>query len=225
MSAVVCLSGGLDSCVTLAEARVKHRRVAALHLDYGQLTQERERRAFDAICEHYGIGERLLVRQPALAEIGGSALVDRTIDVPETGSGEGIPVTYVPFRNAQILALAVAWGEVLGADEVFLGAVEEDSSGYPDCREQFFRAFALAVQEGTRPETSIAIATPLLHLDKGSIVRRGIELGAPLHLTWSCYQAEDRPCGVCESCRLRARGFDLAGEIDPLTIESGDPDE
>lgn len=225
MSAVVCLSGGLDSCVTLAEALGRHREVAALHLDYGQRTQERERVAFDAICDHFGITRRLLVRQPALVEIGGSALVDRAIDVPETDSGDAIPVTYVPFRNAQILSLAVAWAEALGAAEVYLGAVEEDSSGYPDCREEFFRAFGAAVDAGTRPETRISIVTPLLHRDKASIVRRGLELQAPLHLTWSCYQDEEYPCGRCESCRLRARGFARAGVPDPLVSESGDPDQ
>lgn len=225
MSAVVCLSGGLDSCVTLAEALLRHDEVAALHLDYGQRTQERERAAFTAVCEHYGIMRRLLASQPALVEIGGSALVDRNIAVPTSDSGTDIPVTYVPFRNAQILSLAVAWAEALGATEVFLGAVEEDSSGYPDCREGFFEAFAAAVDAGTRPETSIAIATPVLHLDKAAIVRRGVELGAPLHLTWSCYQAEDLPCGVCESCRLRARGFRRAGVADPLLVEGGHPDE
>lgn len=221
-TAVLCLSGGLDSCVTLASALLDHAQVAALHVTYGQRTQERERRSFDAIADHYGIVHRLVVQQPALVEIGASALVDRTIDVPEEDSGDQVPVTYVPFRNGQILSLAVAWAEALGAGAVYLGAVEEDSSGYPDCRAGFFRAFEAAVDAGTRPETKIRIETPVLALDKAAIVLRGTGLGAPLHLTWSCYQREDRPCGVCESCRLRARGFDRAGIADPLVGQAGD---
>jgi 7-cyano-7-deazaguanine synthase len=179
LDAVVCVSGGLDSCVTLAEALAVHENVGALHVTYGQLTEARERCAFDAICDHYEVEQRLVARQPALAEIGDSALVDPEIPVPEQESGDEIPVTYVPFRNAQILSLAVAWAEALGAGEVFLGAVEEDSSGYPDCRESFFRAFEAAADAGTRPETSIRVVTPVLHFDKADIVRRGRELGAP----------------------------------------------
>jgi 7-cyano-7-deazaguanine synthase len=225
IGAVVCLSGGLDSCVTIAEALGRHREVAALHLTYGQRTEARELCAFDAICDHYGVDTRLVARQPALVDIGDSALVDPAIAVPEEDSGDEIPVTYVPFRNGQILSIAAAWAEALGAPELFLGAVEEDSSGYPDCREEFFRAFEAAVDAGTRPETAIRIVTPVLHLDKTAIVRRGLELGAPFHLTWSCYQDEIRPCGVCESCRLRAKGFRGAAEIDPLLVQPRDGDQ
>lgn len=223
MSAVVCLSGGLDSCVTLYEARAREggeREVAALHFSYGQRTSARERRAFGEICDHAGITRRLVVRQPALHDIGGSALTDLSIDVPTgepgEGPGEGIPITYVPFRNGQILAVACAWAEALDFDAVYIGAVEEDSSGYPDCRAAFFEAFARAVDVGTRPDTRIRIETPVLDLDKAGIVRRGLELDAPLHLTWSCYQDDDAACGVCESCRLRLRGFERAGERDPI---------
>ena len=223
--AVVCLSGGLDSCVTLAEARRRHDRVAALHLAYGQRTQARERQAFDAVCEHFDIADRLVVAQPALVDIGASALVDRSIPVPECESGDEVPITYVPFRNGQILSLAAAWAEALGATAIYLGAVEEDATGYPDCREEFFRAFEAAVNAGTRPETKIRIVTPLLDLDKTAIVRRGVELGVPLQLTWSCYQSEDRPCQRCESCRLRARGFEGAGVEDPLLVDVRDPAE
>ena len=217
MSAVVCLSGGLDSCVTLYEARAREDGdVAALHFSYGQRTSARERRAFDAICDYAGVSRKLVVEQPALTSIGGSALTDRSIDVPTDEPGAGIPITYVPFRNGQILAVACAWAEALGAGAVYVGAVEEDSSGYPDCRAAFFEAFARAVDVGTRPETSIRIETPVLHLDKAGIVARGRELGAPLELSWSCYQADDVACGVCESCRLRLRGFERAGFEDPI---------
>jgi 7-cyano-7-deazaguanine synthase len=225
IGAVVCLSGGLDSCVTLAEALRRHDAVAALHLMYGQRTEARERCAFEAVCDHYGIEERLVARQPALADIGESALVDPEIAIPEEWSGDGIPVTYVPFRNGQILSIAAAWAEALGAGEIYLGAVQEDGSGYPDCREEFFRAFEAAVDAGTRPETRIRVVTPVLHLDKADIVRRGRELGTPLRLTWSCYQDELRPCGVCESCRLRARGFERAGVADPLVVQARDTDQ
>lgn len=218
--AVVCLSGGLDSCVTLAEALCEHEEVAVLHLSYGQRTHGRELRAFRAIADHYGIRRRLVAEQPGLEEIGQSALTDPKLAIPEGEPGEGIPVTYVPFRNGQILAMACAWAEAIDATDVYLGAVEEDSSGYPDCRASFFEAFERAVAEGTRPETRIRLRTPVLALDKAGIVRRGIELDAPLHLTWSCYQAEERACGVCESCRLRLRGFERAGSRDPIPYAS-----
>ncbi len=223
--AVICLSGGLDSCVTLAEALLRHDRVAALHLAYGQRTEARERQAFDAVCEHFKVTDRLVVAQPALIQIGASALVDRSLAVPERESGDEVPITYVPFRNGQILSLAAAWAEALGASAIYLGAVEEDGTGYPDCREEFFRAFEAAVDAGTRPETKIRVVTPVLGLDKAAIVRRGVELGAPLKLTWSCYQSEDRPCQRCESCRLRARGFERAGMEDPLLIDARNPAE
>ncbi len=215
--AVVCLSGGLDSCVTLAEAVTLHDAVAALHLSYGQRTQERERRAFEEICDHYHIEHRLRAVQPAFSEIKGSALTDPGLAIPTQDEGEGIPITYVPFRNAQILSLACAWAESLGAEAVYLGAVEEDSSGYPDCRESFFRAFQRTVDEGTRPQTHIEITTPLLHRSKGEIVRRGLQLRAPLHLSWSCYGESEEACGVCESCRLRLKGFSEAGAVDPIS--------
>jgi 7-cyano-7-deazaguanine synthase len=219
--AVVCLSGGLDSCVTLATALKQHDEIAALHFSYGQRTEKRERRAFEEICDHYRIARRLRAKQPALQEIGGSALTDRQLQIPQpsssTSSESGeVPITYVPFRNGQILALACAWAETLSADAVYLGAVEEDSSGYPDCREEFFEAFFKAVEVGTRPRTHIAIATPLLHLRKGEIVAKGLELGAPLQLSWSCYEASERACGRCESCALRLKGFTEAGAVDPI---------
>lgn len=213
--AVVCLSGGLDSTVTLAIAARRYE-LCALHMSYGQRTAERERRAFDAICDHYGVKRRLVVPQPALGEMGGSALTDVALDIPMQEPGEGIPITYVPFRNGQILAVACAWAEILGASAVYMGAVEEDGSGYPDCRESFFSAFAAAVREGTRPDTHLNIETPLLHESKRAIVLRGLELEAPLHLSWSCYGESELACGECESCRLRLSAFDAAGQRDPI---------
>lgn len=212
----------MDSCVCAALA-ARDYRPAALHVSYGQRTEERERQAFLAICDRLGIGERLLVGNEALRAVGGSALTDEKIAVPEAkaapGTGGGIPVTYVPFRNAHFLAAAVSWAEVLGAEKVVIGAVEPDSSGYPDCRPAYYRAFQEVVRAGTR-DGRIEIVTPLIALRKTEIVRLGLELGAPFDLTWSCYSREDRACGLCESCVLRLRAFEAAGARDPIPYES-----
>jgi 7-cyano-7-deazaguanine synthase len=209
--AVILVSGGMDSCVTAALASTSHR-LAFLHAGYGQRTERRERAAFDAIADFFGVRERLVVQLDHLKAIGGSALTDERLDVPEDWPhrpvvGNSIPVTYVPFRNAHFLAAAVSWAEVIGASAVFIGAVAEDSSGYPDCRPEYYRVFEQLAEVGTRPETHIAILTPVIGMKKSTIVRRGVELGAPLNLTWSCYQYEDAACGVCDSCRLRLRAF------------------
>jgi len=219
--AVVLVSGGMDSCVTAAIAAQSHA-PAFLHVSYGQRTEKRERRAFDEIADFFGVKERLLVRMNHLQQIGGSALTDLRISVPERESAaeverqKGIPVTYVPFRNAHFLSVAVSWAEVIGACAVFIGAVAEDSSGYPDCRPEYYRVFQELVRAGTRPETKIEIVTPVIGMRKSEIVRRGIELSAPLHLTYSCYQSEDAACGVCDSCLLRLRAFAEAGYPDPI---------
>ncbi len=217
--AVVLLSGGMDSCVCAALAARDHQ-AAAVHVSYGQRTEARERRSFESICDRLGIRERLLVRNEALRLIGGSALTDSGIAVPEThgtdgGAPVGVPVTYVPFRNAHFLAVAVSWAEVLGAEKVYIGAVEPDSSGYPDCRPEYYRAFNEVVKAGTK-EGTIVVVTPLIAMHKAEIVRLGLELNAPFDLTWSCYQREDRACGVCDSCVLRLRGFREAGAEDPI---------
>ena len=221
---VVLLSGGMDSCVTAAIANQTHQ-LALLHASYGQRTEAKERRCFEAIADFYGVRERLAIRLDAFAQIGGSALTDRKIAVPETGhalaAGAGIPITYVPFRNAHFLSAAVSWAEVIGATAVFIGAVEEDSSGYPDCRPQYYHAFAEVVRQGTRPETHIEIATPVIAMKKNEIVRRGVELGAPLGLSWSCYQYDDAACGTCDSCRLRLKAFAEAGVADPIPYRAG----
>lgn len=218
--AVVLLSGGMDSCVTSAIARETHS-LALLHASYGQRTERRERQAFDAIADYYSVRERLIVRLDHFAQIGGSALTDPAIAVPEresarVGEGHEIPVTYVPFRNAHFLSVAVSWAEVIGAHSVFIGAVAEDSSGYPDCRPEYYRVFQELVRVGTRPETRIEIVTPVIGLCKSEIIRRGLELHAPLDLTWSCYQGEDEACGACDSCLLRLRAFAEAGARDPI---------
>jgi 7-cyano-7-deazaguanine synthase len=221
--AVVLLSGGMDSCVSAAIAHERHGagNVAALHASYGQRTEARERRAFTEVADFYRIRERLVAQLDHFRAIGGSALTDRKIAVPEDEPGGPgphgeIPVTYVPFRNAHFLSVAVSWAEAIGAEAVYIGAVAEDSSGYPDCRPEYYRVFQELVRVGTRPETKIEIVTPVITLKKSEIIRRGVELGAPLHLTWSCYQSEDAACGACDSCLLRLRAFAEAGVPDPI---------
>ena len=205
----------MDSCVCAALA-ARDCEPAAVHISYGQRTEERERQSFIAICQRLKIQDRLMVRNDALRQIGGSALTDSAIPVPDAESvGHNVPVTYVPFRNAHFLAVAVSWAEVLGAEKVYIGAVEPDSSGYPDCRPAYYKAFNDVVRTGTK-EGKIEIVTPLIAMRKAAIVRLGLELGAPFDLTWSCYSREDQACGVCDSCSLRLRAFDAAGARDPI---------
>lgn len=213
--AVILLSGGMDSCVCAALA-VRDYDTAALHISYGQRTEERERQSFLAICQRLRIHDRLMIRNEAFRLIGGSALTDDSIDVPDADTiGHDIPVTYVPFRNAHFLAAAVSWAEVLGATKVYIGAVEPDSSGYPDCRPAYYKAFNEVVKTGTK-EGNIEIVTPLIAMRKAEIVRLGLELSAPFDLTWSCYSRADQACGVCDSCVLRLRAFQAAGVQDPI---------
>jgi 7-cyano-7-deazaguanine synthase len=220
--AVVLLSGGMDSCVCAAIAVHSHgpSNVALLHAGYGQRTERRERQAFESIADFYDITQHLIVQLDHFRAIGGSALTDQNIKVPENQHSQNsaeIPVTYVPFRNAHFLSVAVSWAEVIGAHSIYIGAVAEDSSGYPDCRPEYYRVFQELIRVGTRPESNIEIATPVITLKKSAIIRKGLELGAPLHLTWSCYQDDDSACGVCDSCVLRLRAFAEAGLADPIS--------
>jgi 7-cyano-7-deazaguanine synthase len=231
--AVVLLSGGMDSCVSAVIALEEHgaENLGLLHASYGQRTERRERRAFEKIADWLEVRRRLVVQLDHFRAIGGSALTDKSISVPENElgapgpHGSAIPVTYVPFRNAHFLSVAVSWAEAIGAGAIYIGAVAEDSSGYPDCRPEYYGAFQELIRVGTRPETQIEIVTPVITLKKSEIIRRGIELGAPLHLTWSCYQNEDTACGACDSCLLRLRAFAEAGVPDPIpyrrTISAG----
>jgi 7-cyano-7-deazaguanine synthase len=219
--AVCLVSGGMDSCVTAAVAKGENEELAFLHVSYGQRTERRERRAFHEIADFYGVEKRLDVSIEYLARIGGSSLTDRSIEVAAADlDSTEIPTSYVPFRNANMLAIATSWAEVLGAGAIYIGAVAEDSSGYPDCRPEFYEAFEKAIDAGTRPETRIKIVTPIIDLSKAEIVTKGIALGAPLALSWSCYQSEDLACGACDSCALRLRGFARAGEVDPIAYRS-----
>jgi 7-cyano-7-deazaguanine synthase len=214
--AVVLASGGMDSCVTAAIANQNYE-LAFLHLNYGQRTEKRELKAFNDIADFYNVKHRLVVNVEHLKLIGGSSLTDDKIPVELADlERRGIPATYVPFRNANILAIAASWAEVIRAAKIFIGAVEEDSSGYPDTRQEFYDAFNKVIELGTKPETRITIETPIIQMKKFQIVNKGIELGAPLQLSWSCYQSEDLACGVCDSCALRLRGFQQAGITDPI---------
>jgi 7-cyano-7-deazaguanine synthase len=205
----------MDSCVCAALA-ARDCEVAALHISYGQRTESREQQSFQAICDRLSIRERLLIRNEALRAIGGSALTDESIEIPTTPvASHEIPVTYVPFRNAHFLSAAVSWAEVIGAQKIHIGAVEPDSSGYPDCRPAYYEAFNRVIQAGTK-EGTIEIVTPLIAMRKAEIVRLGLELNAPFDLTWSCYSQQDRACGVCDSCQLRLWAFAAAGVQDPI---------
>jgi 7-cyano-7-deazaguanine synthase len=207
----------MDSCVTAAIARTENEGVAFLHLSYGQRTEVRERRAFDEIADFYKVEERLVASIEYLAQIGGSSLTDRRIEVSQADlDSKQIPTSYVPFRNSHLLSIATSWSEVIGANRIYIGAIAEDSSGYPDCRPDFYAAFQAVINLGTRAETRIEIRTPIIALDKSQIVRRAVELGAPLELSWSCYQSIDRACGHCDSCALRLRAFRRAGLVDPV---------
>lgn len=215
--AICLVSGGMDSCVTAAIARAENAELAFLHVSYGQRTERRERRAFEELADHYGVRRRLATSIEYLARLGGSSLTDPRLPVAEADlSSRVVPTSYVPFRNAHLLAIAVSWAEVSGASRVYIGAVAEDSSGYPDCRPEFYAAFQRAVEAGTRPETRVEIRTPVIHWRKSEIIRRGASLGAPLHLTWSCYRAEELACGRCDSCALRLRAFRETGLADPI---------
>src|SRR5262249_53205195 len=213
----------MGSGVSAAIANETHQ-LALLHARYGQRTARREREAFEAVADFYGTRERLVVNFDAFRQIGGSALTDECVAVPESGEARekdaAIPVTYVPFRNAHFLSAAVSWAEVIGANAIYIGAVEEDSSGYPDCRPEYYDAFQAVIREGTRPETQIEIVTPVIAMRKSEIVRRGIELRAPFGLTWSCYRYDDEACGACDSCRLRLRAFAEAGVRDPIAYRA-----
>lgn len=220
-TSIILVSGGMDSCVTAATANSNLDQLAFLHVSYGQLTESREQQAFNDIADFYGVEKRLDISIEHLAKIGGSSLTDEKLTVTEADlDSKEIPTSYVPFRNANMLSIAVSWAEVINASAIYIGAVAEDSSGYPDCRPEFYEAFQKVIDSGTKPETKIEIRTPIIHLSKAEIVKKGIELGAPLHLTWSCYRSEDLACGTCDSCALRLRGFEQAGVEDPIAYMS-----
>src|SRR5213594_2262489 len=216
MKAVVLMIGGMDSCVTAAIASQNYQ-IAALHASYGQPTERRELQSFHALADHFAAIERMVVKLDHFRAIGGSSLTDSRIPIHDANlTSREIPNTYVPFRNAHFLSIATSWAEVLGATKIFIGAVWEDSSGYPDCRPEYYEAMNRVIRAGTRPATNITIETPLIYLSKRDIVKKGVELAAPFHLTWSCYRNSEEACGVCDSCALRLRAFQEAGVEDPI---------
>ncbi len=218
MLSVVLASGGMDSCVTTAIAAREADELAMLHVSYGQRTEAREHKAFSDIADFYGVTKRLTARLDYLTKIGGSSLTDQTIAVsPANLVSTEIPSSYVPFRNAHLLSIATSWAEVIGAQRIYIGAVAEDSSGYPDCRPEYYEAFNHLIAVGTKPDTQIEIMTPVITMRKSEIIQRGLALNAPLHLTWSCYKTEAQACGECDSCALRLRGFQEAGLSDPIS--------
>ena len=218
-NSIILVSGGMDSCVAAAIADSKGENMSFLHINYGQLTEAKELDSFNKIADHYSIDNRLIVDISHLKKIGGSCLTDSDIQVPNANLDSiDIPISYVPFRNANILSIATSWAEVIDASLIYIGAVEEDSSGYPDCRREFYDAFEKCISTGTKPNTEIKISTPLINLSKTEIVQKGVELNAPLNLTWSCYKSNVIPCMKCDSCSLRKRGFDNAQINDPILI-------
>ena len=217
---MVLLSGGMDSAVCAALTLEAGFEIAALHLNYGQKTQLKELDSFEKLCSHFNVSQKLIVDVSHLSKIGGSSLTDDNIQIDKTNSGDaGIPTSYVPFRNGNILAIAVSWAEVLGAEALVVGATQVDYSGYPDCREDFFNAMEKAINLGTKPETNLNIITPIINFKKSDIVKVGIEAGVPFEYTWSCYSSNDKACGKCDSCILRLKGFREAGTDDPIEYE------
>lgn len=217
MKAIVLISGGMDSLVSTAIAKRDGYSLAALHLNYGQRTERKELECFERITTHYGITEKLVVDVTHLSRMGGSSLTDKTIEVSKADiHSKEIPTSYVPFRNANILSIAVSWAEVIGAQRIFIGAVEEDSSGYPDCRKEFYAAFNQMIKLGTKPTSDIQVITPVIDMKKSAIVKLGLEMNAPFELSWSCYRENDLACGECDSCALRLRAFQEVGIEDPI---------
>jgi len=216
MKAIVILSGGMDSTTATFIAKKEGYEIIPLHFNYGQRTERKELESFNKICDYLNLKNRYIIDIPFFKQIGASALVDENIEVPTEGMKPGIPITYVPFRNGIFLSIAAAVAEKEGAEAIYIGVVEEDSSGYPDCREDFIKKMQDAINAGTKPKTKIEIKTPLIHLKKEDIVKKAIEVGVPLELTWSCYKEEVEACGVCDSCRLRLKGFEKAGIEDKI---------
>ena len=217
--AVSILSGGMDSTLTSYMAKNDGYEIIAVHFNYGQRTEHKELEAFRNICIELKVKEKYEINIPFFTQIGASALTDSSIEIPTNGIEDGVPITYVPFRNGIFLSIATAIAEKHKAQALFIGVVQEDSSGYPDCTDTFIDKMQNAMNQGTKKETKLEIKTPLVHMTKEQIVKKSLELNVPLQYTWSCYANEKKACGVCDSCRLRLKGFKLANEIDKIEYE------
>lgn len=220
MKGIVLVSGGIDSLVTAAIANQECDELFFMHLNYGQLTETREMQSFRALVTHYQPKDTLIADISYLKEIGGSSLVDDSMKVKDYDGSTDVPDSYVPFRNAHLVTIAVSWAEVIQADRIYIGAVEEDSSGYPDCRESFYVALEKAINLGTKDETNIQICTPIIHMRKSETIKLGIKLGTPMELSWSCYRNNEVACGKCDSCVLRIKSFKEAKQVDPIKYET-----
>ena len=218
--AICILSGGMDSTLASYIAKNDGYEIIAVHFNYGQRTQDRELKAFRDICNDLEILEKYEIDIPFFTQIGASALTDKTIDIPTGGVEAGVPITYVPFRNGIFLSITAAIAEKEGATAMYIGVVQEDSSGYPDCTDEFINDMKKAINQGTKEDTHIDILTPLVHLSKAQIVQEAMKLNVPLEHTWSCYKEEEEACGVCDSCRLRLNGFKLANQVDPIKYKA-----
>jgi len=212
--AVCIISGGMDSALSAKIAQEDGYEIIALHFNYGQLTEKKELESFRKIVKSLSTVESYEIDLDFFKLIGASALIDSSLDVPTDGIEDGVPITYVPFRNGIFISIATALAEKHGAEALYIGVVEEDSSGYPDCRDEYISSMQNSINLGTRDETRLEIKMPLVHLKKEHIVQKSLELGVPLQDTWSCYKREDVACGVCDSCRLRLKGFKKAGVSD-----------
>ena len=214
--AVCIISGGMDSTLASYMMKQKGYEIIGVHFNYGQLTEAKELECFENICKSLHVKNKYILDMGFFTQLGASALTDKSIEVPTSGLEDGIPVTYVPFRNGIFLSMAAAIAEKEGAEVITIGVVEEDSSGYPDCKEEYIKAMQKAINLGTKPTTNIIIEMPLVHLKKSQIVKEAIKYDVPLELTWSCYKDTQKACGVCDSCRLRLNGFKEAGIDDPI---------